>query len=41
MPNINNMKQDIKNAILGDMGAGGFLGFGSLSLILIKVFQKA
>jgi hypothetical protein len=23
------MKQDIKNAILGDMGAGGFLGFGS------------
>lgn len=30
-PNINNMKQDIKNAILGDMGAGGFLGFGSKS----------
>jgi hypothetical protein len=29
VPNINNMKQDIKNAILGDMGAGGFLGFGS------------
>jgi hypothetical protein len=31
VPNINNMKQDIKNAILGDMGAGGFLGFGSES----------
>lgn len=31
MPNVNNMKQDIKNAILGDIGAGGFLGFGSTS----------
>jgi hypothetical protein len=31
VPNVNNMKQDIKNAILGDMGAGGFLGFGSTS----------
>ena len=31
MPNVNNMKQDIKNAILGDMGAGGFLGFGAKS----------
>jgi len=29
MPNVNNMKQDIKNAILGDIGTGGFLGFGS------------
>lgn len=31
MPNVNNMKQDIKNAILGDIGAGGFLGFGAKS----------
>lgn len=31
MPSVNNMKQDIKNAILGDIGAGGFLGFGATS----------
>lgn len=31
MPNVNNIKQDIKNAVLGDIGTGGFLGFGSKS----------
>jgi hypothetical protein len=29
MPNVNNFKQDIKNSILGDVGAGGYMGFGS------------
>lgn len=31
MPNVNNMKEDIKNSILGDIGTGGFLGFSSKS----------
>lgn len=29
LPSVNNFKQDIKNSILGDIGAGGFLGIGS------------
>lgn len=28
MPSVSNFKQDIKNSILGDIGAGGFLSFG-------------
>lgn len=28
LPDVNNFKQDIKNSILGDLGAGGFASFG-------------
>jgi hypothetical protein len=29
LPSANSFKQDIKNSILGDVGAGGYMGFGS------------
>jgi hypothetical protein len=28
MPSVNSLKDDIKNSILGDSGAGGYMGFG-------------
>jgi len=31
MPSVSNIKQDIKNAVLGDIGAGGYMGFGANS----------
>ena len=40
LPNVNDMKQDIKNSILGDSSVGGFLGLGSQSG-LNKEFSKS
>jgi hypothetical protein len=31
MPSVNSLKEDIKNSILGDVGAGGYMGFGGNS----------
>jgi hypothetical protein len=33
MPSVNSLKQDIKNSILGDVGAGGYMGFGGNSAL--------